>query len=168
MQIDPEHKHALDACNQMSDQIEQVRQVVNDPFYYAHEQIGELKRRIYLAREEFKLQIDQEAETLVLELEEYERELEVYSKSNEIESAIKEMERKLDATKLNLDMWTRSLDRFFDVGVYKTIQSKCEKSIRELKDELDSFKETSMKNKYKESEKAVSDFEKIQISFDYK
>jgi hypothetical protein len=76
----------------------------------------------------------------------------------------------LDATKLNIDTWTRSLDRFekFDIGVYKNIQSECEKSIRELNDNLDSFKETSMKNKYKKSEKVVTDFEKNQISFDYK
>jgi hypothetical protein len=92
MQIDPEHKHARDACNQMSDQIEQVRRVVNDPFYYAYERIGELKMRVYLAQEEFKLQIDQEAEMIVLELEEYERDLKVYLKSNEIASAIKEIE----------------------------------------------------------------------------
>jgi hypothetical protein len=166
-----EHKSAIDSCNKMKELIEKVETLFRDPIYYVHERIGELKSRIDLAREEFKLKIDEEAETLIKKVEEYERDCNENLRSSDAESKVKEdeLKSKLNATKLDLDVWTKYLDKLkVDSGEFKNIQNKCEVSIDNLQNQLDSFENTLLMNKFDETQVEVEGFENIQISFDYK
>jgi hypothetical protein len=169
--LGPEHKSALDSCNKMKEIIEKVETLLNDPIYYVHERIDELKSRIDLAREEFKLKIDEEADILLNQVEEYERDCKEKLRSCEAESKVKEVElkRELETTKLDLDIWTKILDKFkVDSDKFENIQKTCEASTENLQNQLDSFENTLLMNKFDETQVEVEGFENIQISFDYK
>lgn len=167
--LGPEHKSAVKACKEMEKIIAEVEQLVKDPIFYVHERISELKMKIDLAREEFKWTIDEEAEVVLRKLQEYESECERNLKSIEILSTVNEIESELNAKKLDLDNWTRYLDNFkVDCKKFANIQNKCETEISQLNDDLESFQEIFLINKYRKYEQDVKDFEKIEICFHYK
>jgi hypothetical protein len=167
--LGPKHKNAVESCNKMNELIEEVEQLVKDPINYIYEQIGDLKRRIDLAREEFKLKIDDEAEMLLKKMQKYENNCKQSLRSSSVESKLKRIESKMETTKLDLDNWRRYLDKFtVNCSEYENIQNKCKDSISEIKNRLDSLKKTFLMKKFDRNEEAVKSFEKIGISFDYK
>jgi chromosome segregation ATPase len=164
-----EHKDAIKASNQVKEKLDQVKKLVMDPIYYIHERIGELKMRVDLAREEFKLKIDDEAESILRNLEEYENECKQSSSSNDIDSKVKEIEEKLEKTKLDLDMWTKYLDKFkIDCKECEIIQRKCKETVDKLQEQLELFQESLLMSNFEKTEKVVNGFEKLGILFDYK
>jgi hypothetical protein len=165
----PEHKSAVNKCDQLKEMMEKIEELVKSPINYIHESISDLKLRIDLAREEMKLKIDEEAETILRNLEEYESDCKKSSESNENDSKVKEIMSKSDIEKLDLDEWTSYLSEFkVNCKEYENIENKCEESIGQLQNELDGFKKSLLMDKFYENEKVVIDFEKIKISFDYK
>lgn len=167
--LGPEHKNAINACDKLKEIIEEIDQLVKDPIFYIHEQIGELKMRIDMAREEFKMKIDEEADNILRNLESYESVCKDNLKSSNTESHIKNIESELEATKRDLDKWTKFFDNFnIDYDECVDTHNECEDSIDKLEDQLYYFQQTLLMNKFSETKLEVIDFEKIGIPFDYK
>jgi hypothetical protein len=171
LELEPERKKTIKECNKLIEKIEEAKRLVDDPKDYIYDCILDLKLRIQLSREKFKLQIDQEAEMVMEFLEEYENECKKSSSSNEIESKVKEIKIGLEKTTIDLESWTKYLDNFkVSREEYENIQTKCEETILRIKNELALFQETLLTNttNIHAIERFINGFEKIDIVFDYR
>lgn len=61
-------------CTKLNEMLDELDLLHRDPKYYISESIGELKFKIEIKREEFKMKIDREAEKLIDEMKEYQDE----------------------------------------------------------------------------------------------
>jgi hypothetical protein len=69
-----EYTNAFDSIRQTAKALDEFKLFQNDPYYFVNKTIGELKREVDLMRDQFKLKIDQKADELIQELEQYELE----------------------------------------------------------------------------------------------
>lgn len=65
------NENVRSACKSLELLINQVNAVLADPTYQTREEIDGMKNKIYLKREQLKLQIDQETDVLIERLDQY-------------------------------------------------------------------------------------------------
>lgn len=67
------HQEAKNSCDRLDETLRKAESILNDLGYFVHETIAELKQQVNLKREEYKLSIDEAAQRVIDELEEFEK-----------------------------------------------------------------------------------------------
>lgn len=100
--VGPDYLIATNSCKKLEKILEAIEVMKKDPCHYICEKIGELKRELEQKREELKCRIDEEAESLMKEINSYEieckrnlKEKEVLIIGDELEASSKESKDKL-------------------------------------------------------------------------
>ena len=65
------HKEATESCAKLRQNIKDMENLLNNPGDYTYDEIGQLKNLVHLKSEQLKLKIDEEAEKLLDNLNEY-------------------------------------------------------------------------------------------------
>ena len=159
------HKEAREACKKLNETLdEQVNLLVNDPESVAYDEIGDLKRRVNLKREKLLLQINQEADKLIVMLEACNVKTE---KSNAELSKLKEVKQ---AAKNELEAWTNLLNMVdqFHENRWAEIKHESEKIIEKLKEQYKIITSEMLPNEEKMEQ--IHFFENINVdsAFDSK
>ena len=105
------HKSAKESCKSLEETLNEFNVILNDPSFYTHERISELKNAVELKGEELKLRIDEEMQKLINRLEEYERQSREYLSTNEFKEESKKLNDELKTTQSKLDSWIESLNK---------------------------------------------------------
>ena len=105
------HKSAKKSCESLEKTLEEFKVILNDPSFYTHERISELKNAVELKGEELKLRIDEEMKKLIDRLEDYEKQSRGYLLTNEFKEESKKLNDELKETQSKLDSWLDSLNK---------------------------------------------------------
>ena len=105
------HKEAKKSCESLEKALNEFQVLLNDPYFYTHERISELKNSVQLKGEELKLIIDEEMKKFIDRLEEYERKTREYLSSNEFKVESMNFNSQLKIAQSNLDSWLESLNK---------------------------------------------------------
>ena len=149
-----EYNAAYRKIKQFSDLFERFEKLKTDPEFAIHNKISEMKAEIDLRREEMKIQIDEEALTLIEQLEEYESDC----KSNII-SIKAEIEKnyKLNEWKEDLNRWREQMNTFKkDIELWKKIFEEASSKNDQMKKAFESLNNDLFLN-------SLDDFRKLKI-----
>ena len=111
LDLDSVHKSAKKSCESVEETLNEFKLLLNDPYFFIHERISELKNAVQLKGEELKLRIDEEMQKLIDRLEEYEKQSKEYLTTNEFKEESKNLDDELKETQSNLDSWLECLNK---------------------------------------------------------
>lgn len=165
-----EHKEARKACNDLREQIEK-----NDAFLFmdfqnfSHEKIGELKNKVLLQREQLKLRIDENAQELIDELEEFEKlcccdERTRSNDANLFDSSRNRLRAENDAAKTCLHNWTHELNKLkLDEAKWRHIKQECDKRLNDLRTKTDRFQTEFLAGEFVDRKSQICYFAKADV-----
>lgn len=107
-----EYKNALNGCKKLEEMLDEIDLIKRDPCFYICEIIGELRKEIDLKKEELKMKIDEEAEVLIIEMNEYESECKKNLKAFEFLVRANELDTNTKEVRMKLKEWLGDLRRF--------------------------------------------------------
>lgn len=159
------HQEAKKSFHQLKQELIIAERIINDPTYFIHEIVSDLKNKVNLKTEELKFFIDQTSDKLLSELNEYEvvcnnnvEALNSKISSNNVKQYIKEQ------TQDRLPEWYDSLNGVkYDEEKCKQTKTACDQSKSELLEKLESFKKTILMNEVEKKTSKVKSYCKIDI-----
>jgi hypothetical protein len=104
-----EYKNATNRCKKVEVMLEEIDLLKRDPCFYICEIIGDLKREVDFKKDELKLRIDDEAEALINQLNEFEADCKKNLKEKEFLAFLNEVEANEREAKANLKEWSNDL-----------------------------------------------------------
>lgn len=108
--------------------------------YFVAEKMRDLKNKVFLKREELKLEIDKRCEEIVVDIEAYQKKCAENLKSDELKSNRAEFERLNNECKARRDEWSKQLDELrVEEKQLKEVQNECDSNVGVLREKLDSF-----------------------------
>jgi hypothetical protein len=146
-----DYENLKESCVDFKAIIESIQHLKNDPTLYINETIGEIKNAIDLRRDELKLQIDEEAQVLIDELDEYEEECKANLISKEFTDTSLELGEFLRSMSTDLDKWQSQLDIFeINVDKLKQMYQDSNQKLEELQDRKQKLTKSLLKNQLTE------------------
>lgn len=166
LDLGTEYNQALKSCKTLESTIGDIELLKLDPHFYIHEAIHKIKQKIDVKRDELKHRIDQEADKLITNLEDYE----TICKMN-MNSSIKNQHQihiDLEQSKLELQKWKNELSILkTDKEKWQSIVEKSKQLDQHLKDNLDKIRQLLMMNRFEEYNLMQLEFDKIEIFIPY-
>jgi hypothetical protein len=153
------YEAAFNAFKALEANFQALKFLHQDPDFFINQAIGELKKETDLLREEFKLQIDEQANAIIKELDEYEQKCKKYQQVKlEIDKNVRRLSDQLPEWKKHVTS--------FDSGETKWSQVKeaCELETDTIEANLDNYKEALLLHKLHEYQSIVVDFSKSQLN----
>lgn len=145
--LSEDHIEAISLCQRLNDLIKNLRSICNDPFNVVHDQTSDFRSQVYISREKIKLAIDEYADKLITNYDQYELERKRYVESDQFEETLKTIEIKLKYSKCDHDKWMSVLNRpKSDTNGYKAIKEKCSKLIQKLENQLKDIEQSILEN----------------------
>jgi hypothetical protein len=137
------YEQAFSSFKEFEKTLGEFKLLRNDAFYFINKTIGELKMETDLLREELKWQIDEKANEIIKELDEYELECKQnLSSSDEITNYCQEMGNILSRLGKEMDIWKIDLAKFdSDQDKWKKIKESSENEMKNLTTKMEAFKE---------------------------
>jgi ElaB/YqjD/DUF883 family membrane-anchored ribosome-binding protein len=172
MDLGPKHKTAKDACDKLDTVIDEIEQLLKDPYYFSHEEINELQRQAQLKREELKIQIDNEFDKFDNKLEEYKTSCKSFLSTNEYKIKAKNISEEVRNARSKLNEWIGFLNevKMTNEPIWTRIKDDSDKSIDSLETKMGEFKKNELLlRKFNESQNQVARLQNINIdlAFNY-
>jgi hypothetical protein len=108
----PEYSNAFSSFKLLGKVIDDMSLLQKDPFYLINKKIGELKSETDIIRDQFKLKIDQKADSIIKELDVYEQECKRNLDSKETTQKLEKLTANIDAIKSEMEKWQKTLNCF--------------------------------------------------------
>ena len=133
--------------------INQVNSFLADPTYQTREKIDDIKNKIYLKREQVKLEIDQETDKLIDKLDQYVKKLLTQLDENEFKQTLSELDSINRAGNTKLNEFKKQLNLVsLDEAKWENISEQIISEQKKISGKLRSIRQSLIK----------SDFEDIQ------
>jgi hypothetical protein len=166
LSIPSEYETALKSVKSFEKQFEELKQFHQDPYFYVEKVIGNLKSETDLMREKLKVSIDEKANEVIKQLEDYLREcktnLNEPTKFKEIDENVKRM------SGLG-DKWKQCLATFSsNAREWTLVREESLKEQNQLRSKLAEYQQNVLLRKLNEYEAKVVQFTHIQIISDSK
>jgi hypothetical protein len=169
LKFSPQHKSALDSVKSLDKIVNDLNLFHKDPYFLVNKRIGELKSETDIIRDQFKLSIDQKANALIKELDEYEQECKRNLDSNDVGKKLEQIAVKIVAIKDELTKWQNSLNCFdSDEKEWAGIREKSSQIKQELETKLNEYEDEFLLKKLSDYQTKVASFCKIQLKSDRK
>lgn len=167
-ELDPgeDYNQAMKSCKQLESIIDEIELLKRDPRFYIDETIADLKRKIDLKREILKKEIDDEANKLILDLENHKKTCELFISTNDISEStiVKDCWPVLIKSKSELAEWMNVLNILrTDNAKWKSICEKSQLLAQYLETKSDVMKQELTMNQLDEFQMKQNQFEMIKI-----
>lgn len=142
------HKDAKLSINRLEKKLTQSEVILNDPAYFVHESVTDLKNKVELKAEELKLLIDETSQKLLFDFGEYEKECAENIRTSKPNSGVSEFKKLANKTREKLTSWEVFLNELkYDEEKYKQIKTECNQCEKVLVNKFEAFKQATMMNK---------------------
>lgn len=142
------HEDATQSFNLLDEALTRFETILNDPIYFVHESVTDLKSKINLKTEELKLLIDETSQRLLNELDEYEKQCTENIETSRPESGLDEFKKLRDETRAKMRSWSNFLNQLkYDEDKYKQIKTECDQCQNVLGAKFEVFKQAITMNK---------------------
>lgn len=161
-----EYNSTLESCKKLASVVNVIDTLKSNPFLHIQTVVAELKSKVNTKRQELKFDIDEQADAIVSELDDYE----AACKSN-ISSIVdlKETDKFWESYKhfkVELDKWFKELDILSsNEKKWLSIKEKSEELLSFLVSKADFIKNELLINKLKQFELKQADFDETEINF---
>jgi hypothetical protein len=165
----PQYKSASTSFRNLAKSLDDLRLLQKDPHYFVNKKISELKNETDIVRDEFKLLIDQKADAIIKQLDQYEQECKSKLQSSDFSKKLEKLASDIDAIKREMDKWQKSLNSFeSDEAELKMIQEKGDSYKTSLEMKLNAYEDDFLLNKLSLFQLKVASFCKIKLASDRK
>jgi DNA repair exonuclease SbcCD ATPase subunit len=165
----PEYTSACSSFKNLEQMIDELKHFKKDPYYLINKKIGELKSETDIIRDQFKLTIDQKADELIKELDDYEQECKSNLDSTDVTNRLEKISANVNMLKDELERWQRTLNCFdSDEAEWKEIQEKSEKYKNDLETKLAECVDEFLLKKMTEFKIKILSFCQVQMESDRK
>ena len=106
------YHNAKYACKNLNNLHVEIESLLKDPIFSIYEQISDLKNKIEIKREEFKLQIDKETDRLMEVVTRYETDFKELLTTSEYIDHAKSLDVSLKESESKLKHWNDSLNKY--------------------------------------------------------
>jgi hypothetical protein len=164
-----EYENAYVSFKNLEKTFEESKLFNKDPYLFINKTVSDLKMEVDILREEFKLKIDEKADALIKEMDEYEQECK--GNLNSVDSSLKfeEMAAHMERVKVELQKWKTILDSFSpNEHKWKSIEEESEKLAIDLEVTLNEYKQEALLNKLYDYQLRLASFTKIDLKSDRK
>lgn len=128
------------SCRRLSDLIDEIKSMNNDPSKIIHEKICEIKASIDLKREELKQQVDIKAEELLKKLDDYEIECNTQLKTDTFMAKLSPLIEMVESTEKILKLMDQELNLFkIDEKNWKLSDQKNQEMYKTIKEKMQLF-----------------------------
>jgi hypothetical protein len=159
-----QYEIALGSFKNLVKSFEDAKLFHKDPYFFINKTVGDLKTDVDILREEFKLKIDEKADKLIKELDEYEQECKSHVNSSEVSKEFGEITIELDKVKEEMDKWQKTLDNFApNESEWNNISEASEKKSQDLDQRLELCKHQALIRKLTDYQKKIDLFTKIEL-----
>jgi hypothetical protein len=162
----PQYESAIVSCTNFEKTLDEFKLLQSDPAFFINQRIGELKMETDICREEFKMRIDEKANELINQLDEYEQECKksqhLYRKLDEMKQHVKRVQTQLDSWKLKLNCFDS------EEGDWQEIKTVSERETSMLEDKIETYKSDFLLRKLQKYESKLARFATIQLHSDRK
>lgn len=130
------------ACASLEQTLRDLDNLARDPYNYVYEVVSELRNRVQLVSDEFKLKVDEEARAILDELNAYERKCrERIVGETKDEASLNDMLEMSGVGGVQLDEWTCELQTFeSNEAKWDVIWKSCEKLRQSVLCKMNEFK----------------------------
>jgi hypothetical protein len=135
-----EHKEAKEFCSRFDELLNQIEQILADPFNFTYETITFLKNTVQTRGEEMKMKIDEEMNRVLGKLEEYNDECKSGLKSKSYFDKSETIRVEKEKGREELVKWLEKLEVDVDVNEFNKVKMESEKAIKRFENDLDLFK----------------------------
>lgn len=158
------HKEAKSSCNKLSEKIRELESLLKNPENLICEEIGELKRRVDLKREELKLAVDQEANKLIEWLDDFQEKKKKNLQMQNYKTYKENLENTIASSKSKLEEWFKELKKLkINENEWKIIKQASDSLNHDISSQLLVLKKDFLLNAYDEGVNLTSQFEMIKI-----
>lgn len=164
LNLGPEYNSAFKMCNELEETINEMKTLRNDPAHFIKQTINRLKNKTELIREKFKLNIDDTADRILRQLNNYEKECEININSDDLKIKRSKIDDLLRKLKEDLTEWQHTFNDFgSSENEWKTIKKCSNETNVRLKKETSDFKKDLLQHKLNDHLTRVSDFLEIRL-----
>lgn len=136
------HKLAQKSCDHFEKELNKADEILADFGNFINENVTGIKNTVHLKTEEFKLLIDEAAQKLLNELDEYEKKCTVNLETASFLSGVKEFKRIKNDAHEKLAAWRNYLNELkYNEVICKKTKHDCDHSASEFIKRLQSFKQ---------------------------
>jgi hypothetical protein len=160
------HTKAKHLCTRLDEILNDIGNVLKDPFYFTYEAIDYFKNEAQIKVEEMKLKLDNDLARLLAKLDEFQTNCKVNLNSSKYKAKSARFERKGEACRQELDQWLAVLNELkLNETKWKKIKCDSENAIKRFEDELAKFKrETLLQRRFEDYQDEVEkNFGKFEI-----
>lgn len=137
-----EHVKASNAFKELGEFLKKMQQIKQNPELEINEIVWELKNKVDLRREISKKQIDDEAQAIIDELDEFERKCMMNREQIDATKQSSELAKLLDNLEKEFSTWQKELRSFErNEESWRLIKTKCLFELERLKTEYEMFKQ---------------------------
>jgi hypothetical protein len=160
---------ASEAFHTLSKKVHDAQLFQQDPYFLVNKKIAELKNETDIMRDEFKLSIDERADEIIRELNDYEQECKRNLKANDVVHRLDQLAADINAAKVEMDQWQKILNSFgTNEKDWTLIREKSSQYLNEFTMELNAHEDELLLNKLSDYRDKVLSFCKIQLQSDRK
>lgn len=157
------HDESCKSRDELKKQLDANCEVLNDPSNFIHDSIDELKNRVLLKSERLKFQIDEIAQELLDDLDEYKSRC--ADKAKKVNSV--PFKRANEEAKSKCQGWSATLNELRFNSKWTTIREECAALLVEIGEKLECYKlELLMNEKYERKKSRVEAFERFNIDIE--
>lgn len=164
------HKESIKSCEELRNQLKLNDLILDDPDYFIHESVQELKCKVQLKSEKLKLQIDDITQELLDELDEFKARCEenyknAGTKNETFEKFEKKFKRLNEDVKVRVNNWSNVLNELrVNEAKWREIKVECEKTIEDLRAKVERFQRELLTNEFVALKNHVAFFENLDIN----
>jgi hypothetical protein len=152
----------FESFRRLEETFEEMRLLHSEPSYFLNQTIGQLKRDANLIREEFKLKIDERADKIIGELDEYEQECSRALNVHQVQQKLEQMVIEMAELRRNMGSFVSSETE------WKDLKSQAEIKNATLQDKLAEYKHEALLLKLNEYQTKIVSFSTIKLHSDHK
>ena len=160
------HKESFESFEKLKNQLHDNQLIVDDPDYFIHETISEMKNRVLLKSERLKLRIDEITQELLDDLDGYEKRCKENEEKRKkaFSCALNEFKKQNEQVKSRLQEWSRGLNNLkVNISKWKEIKEECEEALEDLSNKQKHFEKEFFNGELNMYKSSVSFFEKTSI-----
>jgi hypothetical protein len=165
----PEYNRALESIKHLENKVDEAKLFQRDPHFFINKVISELKSETDILRDEFKLAIDQKADAIIKDLDEYEQECKSNLNSRDVAKKLDEMSIIIREINDDLAAWQETL-RDFDAKeeILKLIKENGVRYKSELQSKLNEYESDFLMRKIGGYQQKVLSFCKTKLQSNHK
>jgi hypothetical protein len=166
----PHYSEAKQKCVSLEDELKKVNLILTDSSNVTFETINKMRNTVLLRSEKLKLKIDEETNSMLEKLDQYQQRCKSYLNTKEYENRCWSLQGDKEAAESDLEKWLGELNLVkVDEKKWIEIKNECEKNIARLREQSKTFESELHLNDQESMNLQVGHFDQIDIgtAFEY-